>query len=107
MTAERGLTLDTGVLIALERHQRRALDLLALATLDRRIVTVPAVALAEWWRGSSAQRRVRARELFSIESLDEALAEAAGIALANVRKATTNDAIVMASAARRRADERL
>jgi predicted nucleic acid-binding protein len=93
----RGATLDTGFLIGLERREERTHKLLALFEQER--LTVPAVVLAEWWRGSPEQRRLR--RMFTIEPMDVRLAEAAGIALANVAGATTNDAIVMASAARR------
>lgn len=45
-----GLTLDTGVFIALERRQRRALTLWADWMRAKTVLTVPAVVVAEWWR---------------------------------------------------------
>jgi predicted nucleic acid-binding protein len=95
----KGATLDTGFLIALERGEERAGKLLTAMGEGRRMITVPVVVLAEWWRGSPEQRRLR--HAFTVEAMDAPLAETAGIALANVPDATTNDAIVMASAARR------
>jgi predicted nucleic acid-binding protein len=95
----RGATLDTGFLIALERAKPQALGRLDVFTFGRIRLTVPAVVLAEWWRGTARQERMR--KLFSVEPMDVRLAEAAGLALAEVPGATTNDAIVMASAARR------
>ena len=99
MTAP-GFTLDTGALIALERRHDRVVRLLRWA-LDRSVpATVPAVVLAEWWRGRTDVRE-RIRRAVVIEPMDAALGCAAGDALAAVRGATTVDAIVMASAARR------
>ena len=46
-------TFDTGMLIALERRKRRAME--AFRNIIRRglLPVVPAVAYAEWWRGRS------------------------------------------------------
>jgi predicted nucleic acid-binding protein len=95
-----GLTLDTGALIEVERRKRRVLGLLELARRDGLLVTVPAIAVAEWWRGRSD---VREQLLLAVdvEPMTAELAKLAGEALAQVRGATLADAIVMASAARR------
>jgi predicted nucleic acid-binding protein len=63
-------------------------------------ITVPAVVVAEWWRG---QRGPAARILDAVivEPLSGALAKSAGETLALVSDATLVDAIVVASAARR------
>ena len=45
-----GVTLDTGVFIALERRKRRALALWAEWTRTMTTLTAPAVVIAEWWR---------------------------------------------------------
>lgn len=106
-----GYTLDTGALIALERRDRRA-GLLVQRARDRGArVTVPTVAILEWWHG---QRGPVARLLdgFDIEPLDRSLAEIAGLARAGARPGPSAvdrhwrspsaiDAIVMASAAKR------
>jgi predicted nucleic acid-binding protein len=96
-----GLTLDTGALIALERRDRRALSLVGSARDRGARVTVPTVAIVEWWHG---QRGLVARLLdaFDIEPLDRDLAEIAGLARASVRSGPSAvDAVVMASAAKR------
>ncbi len=95
-----GLTFDTGALIALERRDARLGRVLALATREFRRITVPTPVLAEWWRGDS-RRRQEILACVDVEPLDEHLAKLAGEALANVRRATAIDALVMASASRR------
>jgi predicted nucleic acid-binding protein len=95
-----GLTFDTGALIALERRHARIARVYAMAVELGVIVTVPAVAVAEWWRGRSDVRE-RILAGIRIEQTDTELMKRAGEALAHVRGATTVDAIVMASAARR------
>jgi predicted nucleic acid-binding protein len=96
-----GLTLDTGALVALERRDRRA-GLLVRSTRDRGArVTVPTVAIIEWWHG---QRGPAARLLdgFDIEPLGRELAEIAGRARMLARPGPSAvDAVVMASAASR------
>ncbi|HEX4516277.1 MAG TPA: PIN domain-containing protein [Polyangiaceae bacterium] len=95
-----GLTFDTGALIALERRTQRMWRAYAAARETGVIVTVPAVVIAEWWHGRTD---VRDRILLGVrvEQIDTALMKTAGQAVAATRGATTIDAIVMASAARR------
>jgi hypothetical protein len=101
-----GLTLDTGALIALERSRKRIREVVAAAQAGNDRITVPAAAIAEWWRGPD-KRRLLIRAMFTVEFLDEALARTAGEAIASLRRGVdvdaklTIDAIVMASAARR------
>jgi hypothetical protein len=95
-----GLTLDTGALIALERRRHRMRKVIDVATRDAVPITVPVVILAEWWRGRSYLRDL-IRRMVTVEPMHEALATAAGEALASVGDASVADAIVMASAARR------
>ena len=64
------------------------------------VPVVPADVIAEWWRGRTDLRELLLRRVI-VEPLDEPLARSAGESLARVRGATTVDAIVMASAARR------
>jgi hypothetical protein len=95
-----GLTFDTGALIGLERKHHRIRRVFTTAIRDNVRVTVPAAVLVEWWRG----RTDLAQDILAsvdVEPIDEALAKAAGEALAAVRHATAIDAMVMASAARR------
>jgi predicted nucleic acid-binding protein len=95
-----GLTFDTGALIALERRHQRMARVYATAVGDGIAVTVPAVVVAEWWRGRSDARETILRGV-RVEDTTVALARLAGEALAAIRGATAIDALVMASAARR------
>ena len=96
----RGLTFDTGALIALERRHQRIARVYRAAVSDRLPVTVPAVVIAEWWRGRSDAREIVLGGL-RVETTTSALARVAGEALAAIPGATVVDAIVMASAAQR------
>ncbi len=95
-----GLTFDTGVLIALERRNRRMREILERALAKDQPITVPAPVIGEWWRGRTALRE-RMIEAVDVEPLSAALAKIAGEALAAVPGATLVDAVVMASAASR------
>lgn len=95
-----GLTFDTGALIALERRHQRMKDIFDRAIASDQPITVPADVVGEWWRGRT-DLRVGILASVAVESLTEALARAAGEALAVVRGATLVDAVVMASAASR------
>lgn len=95
-----GLTFDTGALIALERRRQRMAQVYRAAVEEGLSVTVPSPVIAEWWRGRTDARETILRGV-RIEPLDDELARLAGEALAAVAEATTIDAIVMASAARR------
>jgi predicted nucleic acid-binding protein len=95
-----GITLDTGVLIALERRGQRVTQLFQRALERELVLTVPADVVAEWWRGRTDLREA-ILESVDVEPLTGPLAKLAGEALAAVRGATLVDAIVMASAAQR------
>jgi predicted nucleic acid-binding protein len=94
------LTFDTGALIALERGDKRMRVVLDTANIDHVQVTVPAVVVAEWWRGGS-RRRKDILTAVDVEPMTEYLARVAGEAMAVLVGATVVDAIVMASAAQR------
>jgi len=98
----RGLTLDTGALIALEAD-RLAMRKVYFAALAQGVrITVPAVVVAEWWRaGRREKERARLLRSVHVEALERHVAMTAGIALGLVSKSTTVDALVMASAALR------
>ncbi len=95
-----GLTFDTGALLAIERRRDRMLRVIRAARIDGARVTIPAAVVAEWWRARTDVREAMLAA-FDVEPLDAALSRVAGEALAAVASATTIDAIVMASAARR------
>lgn len=94
------ITFDAGALIALERNKRRVVELFQRLVQRGDDITVPAAVVAEWWRGRTDLRQDILDSVI-VEPLDPALARTAGEALATVKGATTVDAIVMASAARR------
>jgi predicted nucleic acid-binding protein len=97
-----GLTLDGGALIAFERNERRIMLHLKEATLRGAELTVPAVVVAEVWRGGARSARLAALfEACTVEMLDETLARTAGEAIGKLKGAGVADAIVMASAAQR------
>lgn len=95
--ATRGLTFDTGVLIALERRQAGALALLRACRVSRASITIPASVVVEWWRGTHRALL----EIGTIEPLTPRLAERAGELLARTGRANAVDATVIASAAQR------
>jgi predicted nucleic acid-binding protein len=94
------VTLDTGALIALERRRQRMWKVLYRARALGVVPVVPADVVAEWWRGRTDLREHVLASVV-VEPLTERLARIAGECLANVRSATSVDAIVMASAAQR------
>ena len=96
----RGLTLDTGALIALESRRMRMRQRLQLATDGGVTITVPSAVIAEWWRGRTDVREELLASV-SVEPLAESVARAAGEALASLGGSNAVDAIVMASAAQR------
>ena len=53
---KQGVTYDTGMLIALERHKSRALQIHARLRERKIRVTVPMVVVGEWWRGRTDDR---------------------------------------------------
>jgi predicted nucleic acid-binding protein len=93
-----GLTFDTGMLIALERRNRKAKILIAGVPERGVTMTVPAVVVAEWWRGNPGQRSIL--EPMVVEPVTDRVARLAGEAMAALGS-TLVDAIVMASAAQR------
>jgi predicted nucleic acid-binding protein len=94
------ITFDTGALIGLERNRQRARHVLERAKERGFVIQVPAVCIAEWWRKRS-DRRDKIFEALEVVQTDDALMKTAGEALAAVPGATTIDAIVMATAARK------
>lgn len=95
-----GLTFDTGALIAIERRRQRMSEILAAARTLRVRITVPAIVVAEWWRGQRGPVS-RILEAAIVEELTEPLARIAGEALAETGGSNAVDAIVVASAAQR------
>ena len=90
-----GLTLDAGALIAYERGEPRVRRMLRLA-FDREITpTIPAVVLAEVWRGDAKDAPVaRLLKWCMVEPLDEQRARAAGTLRRSTAGAGAVDACV-------------
>jgi predicted nucleic acid-binding protein len=97
----RGLTLDTGALIALERGDRRMRGVLATAAARNQPLTIPAPVVGEAWRGGHATWLNDLVSDANVEPTDLALAKAAGELQARTGTNQLVDAIVVASAARR------
>lgn len=97
-----GLTLDAGALIAYERGEERIREVLTLGYERGLVPTIPAIALAEVWRGDAKDARVaRLLKACSIETMDEPLARAAGSLRRATPKADTIDACIAAGVRRR------
>lgn len=97
------VTLDTGALIAIERRRERGAMLLRAAFEHRaRLLTITPV-IAEWWRGRTDVRD-RIKTAITVVPFPLVAAEAAGLALAGVRREPERarlavDAMVMGLAA--------
>jgi predicted nucleic acid-binding protein len=96
-----GAVLDTGALIAIERGDRRMQALLDEANAVGAVLTIPAGALAQSWRGTPRQARL-ARLLhldnISVVPLDEPTAKAAGVLCGRAETADVVDASVVIAA---------
>lgn len=98
-----GLTLDAGALIAYERGDERIREILAVAYRRGLVPTIPAIALAEVWRGDTKDARVaRLLKACSLEVVDERLARAAGRLRRSTPGSGTIDACVAVGVRRRR-----
>jgi hypothetical protein len=95
--ATRGVTFDTGMLVALERRNASALALLRACMESRAVITIPSGVVAEWWRGTNRTLL----ECGTLEPLTPELAQRAGELLAQTGKSNAVDATVIASAAQR------
>jgi predicted nucleic acid-binding protein len=90
-----GLTLDAGALIAYERGETRIREILAVAYARGLVPTIPAIALAEVWRGDAKDARVaRLLKACSIEAVDERSAREAGRLRRSTPGAGTIDACI-------------
>ncbi|MCL2723842.1 MAG: hypothetical protein FWD69_05335 [Polyangiaceae bacterium] len=94
------LTFDTGALLALERNRQRMVAVFKTAFADKTPIYVPSMCVVEWWRGRTDLREKILASVI-VEHTDNALVRLTGEALAAVPSATSIDAIVMATAARR------
>ncbi|HEV1996856.1 MAG TPA: PIN domain-containing protein [Candidatus Dormibacteraeota bacterium] len=94
----RGLTLDTGALVAFERGDSRVRALLRAALVSGVDVAIPAGALAQAWRDGSRQARLGAlvADPFTrTEPLTEVVARAAGVLCGRAGTSDVVDASVV------------
>ncbi len=90
-----GLTLDAGALIAYERTDPDILEILRVAFHRGVTPTVPAVVLAEVWRGDRKDARVAwLLKACTVEPLDEQRARSAGKLRRSTAGASAIDACV-------------
>lgn len=96
------LTLDAGALIAYERGDASIREILKTGYGRGLVPTIPAIALAEVWRGDAKDARVaRLLKRCSIEVVDEAMARTAGALRRQTSGAATIDACIAAGVRRR------
>lgn len=96
-----GWTLDSGVLIAADRGDRRFWEFWDLPSDEGELPSVLAVVLTEVWRGARNANLARALRGCEIDPVDEELAKAAGVLCGRAGTDDPIDALVVASAARR------
>jgi hypothetical protein len=99
----KGVTYDTGALLAAERNDRRMWALHAGFLAVEIVSTVPAPVLAQAWRGGSRQASLsRLLALCDIEPMSEQQARAVGRLASRSRHDDVVDLTVVEGALRRR-----
>lgn len=86
--------LDTGVLIGVERRDRRMLALLEQLGREEIAAHVPAGVVAQAWRGSARQHgiaRLLATETIRVEALDHRTAQQVGVLLGEIGESDVVD----------------
>lgn len=78
------VTLDTGALVAMEKQKARGMMLLRAAREHRAQLLAITPVIAEWWRGRSDVRD-RIKTAITLIPFPVRAAEAAGIALGQIR----------------------
>ena len=96
----RGIVLDAGALIALERNDRGLWAALTLAVQRHEDVLVPSTALAQVWRGTASQALLAMALQHCVVSSFDAVARAVGELCGRTRTADICDAHVALIAAR-------
>lgn len=100
----RGVTLDTGALIALERGSRRMIALLAVAEAEGASLAVPAGVVAQAWRGGARQARIARlldAALTTVVPLDDLEARLVGVICGQVGVSDVVDVSVVVCARER------
>ncbi len=97
-----GVTYDTGALIAAERSDRRMWSLHAAFLAEEVSPTVPALVLAEGWRGGPRQANMaRLLALCEVEHMTEDRARAVGVLAGRAAHDDVVDVTVVEGALRR------
>lgn len=100
----RGLVLDAGALIALERGDQELKAILRAAAVRSFSVVIPATALAQVWRGGPRSAPLaRLIDASEVDSLDEKRAKEVGLRLGLRGTSDVSDAHVACCAAEHRA----
>ena len=100
----RGVTLDSGALIAFERADRRMLALVARAKERHDPLAIPAGVIGQVWREGRKQvrlARLLASDIVQIEALDDRRARASGQLCGVARTRDVIDASVVLCARQR------
>lgn len=98
----KGVTYDTGALVAAERNDRRMWALHAGFLEEEVVPTVPAPVLAQAWRGGARQASLsRLLALCVVEPMSEEQARAVGRLASRVRHGDIVDLAVVEGALRR------
>ena len=100
----RGVTLDTGALIALERGSRRMIALLEIADAEGATLAIPAGVVAQAWRGGARQARIARlldAALTTVVPLDDLEARLVGVLCGQVGTSDVVDVAVMVCARER------
>ena len=98
----KGVTYDTGALLAAERNDRRMWALHAGFLAEEVVPTVPAPVLAQAWRGGAKQASLsRLLALCVVESMSEEQARAVGRMASRSRHVDVVDLTVVEGALRR------
>jgi predicted nucleic acid-binding protein len=99
----KGVTYDTGALLAAERNDRRMWALHAGFLAEEVVPTVPAPVLAQAWRGGAKQASLsRLLALCEVEPMSEEHARAIGRLASRSRHDDVVDLAVVEGALRRR-----
>jgi hypothetical protein len=96
-----GLTYDAGALLAAERNDRRMWAIHRRALERSLVLTVPAVVLAQVWRGGPQPLLARLVDATVVAPIDDVIARAAGAVLARADSRDVVHATVVVTALRR------
>ena len=95
------LTLDAGVLVALDRGDRATEDTLTAFVTRGWLPLIPSVVVAEVWRSPRQVRLARVLGTSRVEALDDDTARDAGLLNARAGRDDPVDAVVVVTAAAR------